>query len=109
MPEEGPGRDQSEGQRPGMHMAQLCRAEGKAANDTRQASKAWSLGEPSARMVARPPEDGGQQAGFSSTARGQWVTEQRGRGPKEPCLGFYGASPGGLTTRGGGGNEKRGH
>lgn len=59
-PQGGPGRDLSEGPRPGLHMAQLSRAEGKAANDTRKASQAWTLEEPCARMVGLPPEDGGE-------------------------------------------------
>lgn len=81
--EEGPSRDLRDGQRPGLKMAQLSRAEGKATtDDTREESEESPLEEPCATVIDLPPEDGrepGQVQFHCLWTVGQW----RGGGLKK--------------------------
>lgn len=75
------------GPRPGLYLAQLRRAEGRAANDMREASKEWP------EMVDFPPEDAGKpsQGPFHCLwTMGPGGGEEEDR--KEGFLGFHEAS-----------------
>lgn len=72
----GPSRDLSDKQMPGLQMVHLCRAEGKATDEVRKASKQWLLEGTCASMVHLPPEDGGEPGpGPDLTVREQRIGE----------------------------------